>query len=221
MLRLQFEKTGSAVWMSHLDLMRVFQRAFRRAGMLLKHSQGYTPHAFVSIVLPLSVGVASRCELLDFALEDNAAIPTCEIAARLNAVLPAGVRVHEVWENGRKIKELTHLRVCLTLCYDGGVPQDCAEALLALLRRETLPVARQKKQQEVTTVDIRPMISDVALTQTDGQTLALRAVICAQNPSLNPQLIVQAITRYLPELAPDFTRCVREAALDASGSIFR
>lgn len=220
MLRLEFEKTGNAVWMSHLDLMRVFQRAFRRAGMLLKHSQGYTPHAFVSIVLPLSVGVESCCELLDFALADEAPVPTCEIAERLNAVLPDGVRVHEVWENGRKIKELTHLRVCLTLCYDRGVPQGCAEALLALLARETLPVARQKKQ-EITTVDIRPMISDVSVTQTDGQTLALRAVICAQNPSLNPQLILQAIQRYLPELAPDFARCAREAALDAGGAEFR
>ena len=43
--RLLFAKEGDAIWISHLDLMRVFQRAFRRAGMLLRHSQGYTPHA--------------------------------------------------------------------------------------------------------------------------------------------------------------------------------
>ena len=70
MPRMLFEKTGSSVWISHLDLMRVFQRAFRRAGLLLKHSQGFTPRAIVSIALPLSVGMESQCELLDFELED-------------------------------------------------------------------------------------------------------------------------------------------------------
>ena len=71
MPRLLFEKTGDSVWISHLDLMRIFQRAFRRAGLLLKHSQGLTPRAIVSIALPLSVGMESRCELLDFELEDG------------------------------------------------------------------------------------------------------------------------------------------------------
>ena len=69
MPRLLFEKTGNAVWMSHLDLMRLFQRAFKRAGLLLKHTQGFNPRPSVSIALPLSVGVESRCELLDFDLE--------------------------------------------------------------------------------------------------------------------------------------------------------
>ena len=45
MHRIRFEKTGRAVWMSHLDLMRLMQRAFRRAGVVLHHSQGFTPHA--------------------------------------------------------------------------------------------------------------------------------------------------------------------------------
>ncbi|MFR0733423.1 MAG: DUF2344 domain-containing protein [Oscillospiraceae bacterium] len=43
MPRLLFAKTGNAVWISHLDLMRVFQRAFRRGGILIRHSQGFTP----------------------------------------------------------------------------------------------------------------------------------------------------------------------------------
>ena len=68
MLRLLFEKTGNAVWMSHLDLMRVFQRAFKRAGLSLTHTQGFNPRPSVSIALPLSVGVESVCELLDFEL---------------------------------------------------------------------------------------------------------------------------------------------------------
>ena len=57
MPRMLFEKTGNSVWVSHLDLMRIFQRAFRRAGLLLKHSQGFTPRAIVSIALPRVLAV--------------------------------------------------------------------------------------------------------------------------------------------------------------------
>ena len=73
MNRLLFEKTGDAVYLSHLDLMRIFQRAFRRADILIWHSQGFSPRAYVSSALPLSVGVESRCEILDFEIEDGSA----------------------------------------------------------------------------------------------------------------------------------------------------
>ena len=80
MLRALFEKTGNAIWISHLDLMRVFQRAFKRAGLPLTHTQGYNPRPSVSIALPLSVGVESHCELLDFELET---IRSCEEIQKL------------------------------------------------------------------------------------------------------------------------------------------
>ena len=57
MNRLLFEKRGDAVYLSHLDLMRVFQRAFKRADILIWHSQGFSPRAYVSIALPLPVGM--------------------------------------------------------------------------------------------------------------------------------------------------------------------
>ena len=86
MPRALFEKTGNAVWISHLDLMRVFQRAFKRAGLHLTHTQGFNPRPSVSIALPLSVGIESRCELLDFDLEGDRC-SNCEIMDRLNSNL--------------------------------------------------------------------------------------------------------------------------------------
>ena len=91
MHRIRFEKTGRAVWMSHLDLMRLMQRAFRRAGVVLHHSQGFTPHAYVSMLLPLSVGMESVCELMEYELDGELAVTS----EALNAVLPEGVRVLE------------------------------------------------------------------------------------------------------------------------------
>lgn len=60
--------------MSHLDLMRLMQRAFRRAGVVLHHSQGFTPHAYVSMLLPLSVGMESVCELMEYELDGELAV---------------------------------------------------------------------------------------------------------------------------------------------------
>ena len=97
MPRILFEKTGTAIWISHLDLMRLFQRAFKRAGLPLTHTRGFNPRPSVSIALPLSVGIESRCELLDFELE-GAGVSCAEIRQRLNQALIAGVRVLDVYE---------------------------------------------------------------------------------------------------------------------------
>ena len=118
--RLLFAKEGDAIWISHLDLMRVFQRAFRRAGMLLRHSQGYTPHAYVSILLPMSVGVSSQCEVLDYELDPGDTTPEAEIPAKLNACLPAGIRILASYESEKKAGKLGFLQARLDLEYDSG-----------------------------------------------------------------------------------------------------
>lgn len=218
MHRLLFSKTGNAVWISHLDLMRVFQRSFRRAGLMLKHSQGFSPRAIVSIALPLSVGVDSRCELLDFELTGEP-VADNEIKTRLNNTLPQGVRVEEVYDSPRKLRELTHLQVRLALEYDKGVPEGAQEAIAALFRRESLTVEKKSKKG-VTSVDILPMVQKLEVTgQPDG--LYLDAVICAQNPSLNPSLLAEAIAVYLPEITPDFVKISRVEVLDGQGEAFR
>ena len=117
MLRLLFEKTGNAVWISHLDLMRLFQRAFKRANLPLKHTQGYNPRPSVSIALPLSVGVESTCELLDFDL-DGECVDCDEICARLNQCLVSGVKVLRVYDAGMKIRDLAYLRCKIEFKYD-------------------------------------------------------------------------------------------------------
>lgn len=85
-LRLRFEKTGRAIYISHLDLMRTMQRVFLRADCPLKYSEGFNPHAIISILLPLSVGVGSVCELMDFQLRED--VDLAALPERLTAVMP-------------------------------------------------------------------------------------------------------------------------------------
>ena len=219
MLRMRFAKTDNGVWISHLDLMRLFQRAFKRAGLPLKHSQGFTPRPLVSIALPLSVGVESVCELLDFELEGACAAPE-EIEKRLNKTLVPGISVLEVYENGQKLKELSFLRSTVTLEYDAGIPAGCADAVTELFAREQLCMEKKGKNGS-REQDIIPMLRSLEVRPTGDGCLALEAVVCAQNPSLNPMLLAGAVERYLPEYTPDFVRCRRDELLDEALSIFR
>ena len=220
MRRILFEKTGDAVYISHLDLMRLFQRAFKRGGLNLKHTQGFSPRAMVSIALPLSVGVESRCEILDYELVGQEELSFEEIKERLNATMPAGVRVLEVYDSPRKPKDLTHLDVTVRLEYDKGVPQGCVEAIRELFGRDAVTVTKRGKNGPVDQ-DIIPMIADLEITEISNQELELSARVCAQNPSLNPQQMVTAIENYLPQCRPDFSRIFRREVLGADGAIFR
>ncbi len=219
MIRLLFEKKGEAVWISHLDLMRLFQRAFKRAGLPLTHTQGYNPRPSVSIALPLSVGVASKCELLDFTLEGAPVSPE-EIKERLNAVLVAGIRVQDVYEGGEKLKNLTLLDCQVIMEYDRGIPEGALHSIRELFSRKSLTVEKKGKNG-LAEQDIAPMIRRMDLHQTDENTLALTARICCQNPSLNPALLSAAVSRYLPEYAPDFSKCLRMEVYDNEERVFR
>ena len=219
MHRILFQKTGDAIYISHLDLMRLFQRAFKRAGLNLKHTQGFSPRAMVSIALPLSVGVESVCEILDYELVGQE-LSCDEVRERLNKALPADVRVLEAYDSDRKIKHLTHLDIAIRLEYDAGVPAGGKDAILSLFARESVIVTKRGKNGPVEQ-DIIPMISDLCISEISGQELELTARVCAQNPSLNPQQMVTAIENDLPECKPDFTRIFRREAIADDGTIFR
>ena len=219
MHRILFEKTGNGIYISHLDLMRLYQRAFKRAGLNLKHTQGFSPRAMVSIALPLSVGVESCCEILDYELVGQE-LSFEEIRERLNRALPAGVRVLEAYDSPRKPRELTHLDVAIRLEYDNGVPAGTEDDIRELFARESIIVTKRGKNGPVDQ-DIIPMISGLDITATSGQELELTARVCAQNPSLNPQQLITAIETNLPGHKPDFTRIFRREVIDSQGNIFR
>ena len=217
-LRLLFVKEAQAAYISHLDLLRTFQRCFPRTELDIKHSQGFHPHPIISIVLPLPVGQSSDCELLDF--EVTQTTDGSGIAEKLNTGMPSGLRVLDCYEAKRPVRELALLRADLELDYDNGVPEGAAAKLTELFGREELIIQKRTKRKELADVDIAPMIHSVKLTEGEGVVRGT-VVVQAQNPGLNPQLLERAIASYLPELAPAFVRVRRRELLDEEGKIFR
>ena len=219
MPRALFEKTGSAVYISHLDLMRLFQRAFKRAGLPLTHTKGFNPRPSVSIALPLSLGVESRCELLDFDLEGEK-IDNGEILTRLNAVLVEGVRVLSIYDDVSKLKNLALLDCVVTLEYDAGIPTGAQERIASLFARDEV-IVEKKGKNAITEQNIIPMIRRIAVEYVNDNELALNALVCCQNPTLNPMQMSVAVTKYLPDLTPDFVRCRRVEVYDTNENVFR
>ena len=219
MPRALFEKTGNAAYISHLDLMRVFQRSFKRAGLPLTHTKGFNPRPSVSIALPLSLGVESVCELLDFDLEGEG-VSCQEIRDRLNQTLTDGVRVLNVYEDFAKLKHLAYLSCDLTLEYDSGIPADASNRILSLFK-EAEVIVEKKGKNGPTEQNIAPMILEMSAEEITFQELKLNVLICCQNPSLNPAQITAAIAKYLPDLTPDFVRICRREIYNTNREIFR
>lgn len=218
MPRALFEKTGNARYISHLDLMRVFQRAFKRAGLPLTHTQGFNPRPSVSIALPLSLGVESQCELLDFELESPYAC--AEIREKLNDALIDGVYIREVYEQGQKLKNLALLQSRLVLEYDRQISDDAEDVIQSLFSRPEL-IVEKKGKNGITQQDIIPMLRRLAVKKLSDREVEITALHSCQNPSLNPMQLSAAITKYLPGLSPDYVRCFREEIFDTNETIFR
>jgi len=219
MPRALFEKTGNAAYISHLDLMRLFQRSFKRAGLPLTHTKGFNPRPSVSIALPLSVGIESRCELLDFDLEGEK-VPNAEILSRLNGALVDGVRVLSVYDDMSKIKNLAYLDCVLTLEYDNGIPEGTETELEEFFSREEVIVEKRTKNGPKPE-NIIPLIRSLSIIREDGNTLSLAGRICCQNPALNPMQLAVAIESYLPHRKPDFVKCCRVEVYDTNENLFR
>lgn len=217
-LRMRFSKTGRAIYISHLDLMATMQRAFSRAGSRLKYSEGFNPRPQISIALPLSVGTGSVCELMDFQLLEETDIAL--LPGRLNATMPEGIVVQEIYEPTRKNAELKWLSVEGVLEYD-----DCPDAALvtdglrAFFARESI-VIEKKSKRGFSEMDIRPAIRDICLAPCEDGA-AVKATVSAQNPTLNPDLLSAALKALAPELAPDFAKFTRIETYDADMNIFR
>lgn len=218
--RLLFAKEGRAVYISHLDLMRTFQRAFLRADIPIKHTEGFNPHPFISIALPLSLGFSSGCELLEFGLLPG--VDHAQAPQRLNAALPEGVRVLACYEGVRPMKELVWLEWRIQGEFSGDVPA-LEAAWSERLGQESWVVEKRSKKAKrgASALDIIPLVKEFSFTESPPGEFSLRAVLSAQAPGLNPSVMVNALTDSFPQFQLGRIRCHRTEVLDGEGKIFR
>lgn len=218
-MRLLFSKTGRAKYISHLDLMRTFQRVFLRAGIALRHTEGFNPHPYMAFALPLSVGAESVCELLDFDLASSE-VPE-DLIGRLNATMPEGIRALTTFESGAKFPDIKWLKTEGRFFYDNGADEGTVFALTDLFSRKELIVTKKSKKGP-TEIDLAPHIDSIHFSLFDPGEIVVDAVISAQNPSLNPELLAAAAAKFLPaDSAPHFASFQRLNIFYMNHKVFR
>ena len=210
-VRIQFIKDGPAKYISHLDLMQVFRRAFSRINLRLSYSGGFHPHMQMNILLPLSTGYSSQCELLDFELETDR--EPDNLVMRLNTALPEGICVVRTIDSSRRAGEIAFAGYAILI--DDGPD---AESVMRLFAQDEIMMLKRTKRGE-SMVNIKPLIRSLEASDSDEGTL-INATLAAGQESLNPEYIVRAIERYLgfSELYASYRRL---EILDGEGAVFR
>lgn len=208
-VRLKFSKTGAVAYTSHLDLMKMLQRGFIRAGLPLRYSEGFNPHICMSILVPLSTGYESVCELCDIELTCDE-MPEC-LVDKLNAAFPMGIRALEVIPAQRPPRDVAQ---CV---YELTMPAGDVAAMTQLFKS---PVVLEKRSKRgIKEVDICPYIKEISFEEA-GEKVLCRCVLAAGNDPLNPLYITRGLQKAGLIDEDGVVTYLRREILDEKGEIF-
>lgn len=196
--RISYAKKGPARFMSHLNMVRTFERSLRRAGLPVALSQGFNPHAKFSFGFPLPVGVTGLEEYMDVELFEN--IAAGAVAGSLNNNMPAGFEVNAVCilKEGLTSSLMAQIESSVYLVAfkdnkntDMKVFRKCLEEFMAM--KEIL-IKRKKKKGPPSMFDIRPGILALSVYNEENSKWVLRMDL-ASNSNLNvrPKEVIQAL----------------------------
>ena len=200
--RIKFRKNGVMKFIGHLDIMRYFQKAIRRAEIPIAFTSGYSPHMIMSFANPLGVGLTSDGEYFDIELTEP--IASKEAVKRLNEQMVDGMEIVSFVQipDDKKSKGMSIVARAdyLSSVKNGSLPEDLAEKLDAFYAQNEICVVKKTKKSEKE-VDIRPMI--YKLECRDGKIYMRVAAGSVQN--LKPELVTEAFVRYLGMDAEEVT----------------
>lgn len=164
-----FYKHDAVRFVSHLDMQRLFQRAFRRAKLPLAYSKGFNPHPLLAFATALSVGYTSESEYLDVTLDEF--ITVDEFTTRVNAVLPDGVRITGARDAGDSRVSLTTLmrsaEYFVKLDFSSPVAYDKLNFVIDKLLKHEI-IVMKKTKGGIKPTDIRPQLISMQLLRLDG-----------------------------------------------------
>ena len=180
----RYRKMGRAKYISHLDMVRVFNRVFRRGRIPVSYSEGFNPHPKISFALPLSVFYESECEIMLFSVTED--LSADELLNRFAPVMPEGLEIIEVKAGKPDVK---HLSYCLYDVYCNLPSSDELAAFLAL----SSMVVPKKTKSGIKDADIRCDIADIKLE--DGCMSMLLSA--GSNANLKPDVVIKAMNKYI------------------------
>ena len=199
-VRIKFAKEGMMKFIGHLDIMRFFQKAIRRAELPVAFSEGFSPHMIMSFAAPLGVGITSAGEYFDMELTQE--LPSRELKERLNRQMVEGMEVLSVRRipEGKASKAMSLVAAAdyLVSFREGMELTGWREKIAEFYGQDSIVIMRKTKRSEKET-DIRPWILQL---EARGEGIFMR-VSQGSVHNLKPELVLEAFARFLgQELAP-------------------
>lgn len=168
-LRAVFEKSGRAVFISHLDLLRTMQRAIKRSKIPVWYSQGFNPHIYLNFPLALSLGVTSRTEFMDFAVTEP-----CDkelLVEKLNKSMPEGLKILSISEPIFANKEIGFAEYLIEFKSNTS-PSEMLTELEKMMAMEVIEIDKRSKSKGTVKIDIKPHLN-VLGTEIDENVLTV------------------------------------------------
>ena len=190
----EFIKTGNMVYISHLDVSKLFLRVLRMSGLRPAYSQGFNPHPKMSFALPLSVGIHSVCELLEFEMDAEVKDISHSIA-EVNERLPEGMRVKSWYRKPESLsKSLASLAMAAAYEFMCDDVDEAPEKLVAFFKKDSVIASkRDKKSGGEKEVDIRSLMHGYRIVKDmRGRILAEAILSAAPSQTLNPRVFWEA-----------------------------
>lgn len=195
-VRIRFSKLGQAKYISHLDVNRVFSRAFARAKINLWYTEGFNPHPYMSFSLPLSLGVESYCENVDIRITDN--LSDNELKERLNNALPVGIRVVDVYENFMDSRDICYSDYVFNFEFkDNELALEKIKSVLACDSVMALKKGKQGRKRVLKETDIKQYIEKYNISIRDNNVVLNVRLLAGQDKNLNPTLLFDTIIRLI------------------------
>lgn len=192
-IRIKFEKTGSMKFIGHLDLLRYFQKAIRRAEIPIAYSGGYSPHQIMSFASPLGVGLTSEGEYMDIEITEK--IDTITALKRLNQAMVDGMKIsqfRQLEDSSKNAMSIVAGADYLIYSKDSTKELFSADELHTFLSQPTILVEKQTKKS-VAEIDLKEGIllgEKRNWNQMDCYYFKVRA---GSVQNIKPELILEAL----------------------------
>lgn len=192
-VRLFYTKTGSAKYISHLDVMRAFQRALKRSKIDFWYTEGFHPHLYLSFALPLSLGYESIAETVDFRLVSPMTYD--EILSRINAVLPTGFKAVGAAKPVMDAKRIRFADYKISFALPENDPEEVLAAWYRCFSRENVTVVKKTKRGE-NEIDIKPHIR-LSKLRHFGEGFSFNTRLASGTElNINPELLFEAFRNF-------------------------
>ena len=204
LIRVKYKKEDEMIFISHLDLQRLLQRAFRRAKINLSYSEGFNPHPKMSYGNALALGVESQGEYVDIEIEDD--IEVDEFLERINNQLPEGIKFIKGQEIDPKTPSLSSVIVygeyIFNIDLDTPLSKEFVKSrVLNFVKSEEIIVTKTNKKGRKVEVDIRPLIKNFDLVSLDDKKVTFESTIATgSKANLNINILIPQILNMLIEI---------------------